>query len=139
MKKENTIDKLWEELKELGKEEAELIEISDIVSDVITQLIRARNRRNMTQRDLARITNIKQTQIARVESLQTNPTLKTLAKYAYHVGGTIDFHPKYDNNYVHITMDMKYSTKSFSNTIKYDNIEYDESMFIQEDCFTYEQ
>lgn len=119
MKSENTIDKLWEKLKELGDEERELIEVADMVSDVISGLVMARNKAGMTQRDLAKISNIKQTQIARVESLNTNPTLNTLVKLAYHVGAKITCKPKYDNNYVYIgsTIPQKYSTKTTNNVM----------------------
>lgn len=137
MENKNTIDKLWEKLKELGEEEKELIEVSDMVSEVITKLIKARNNANMTQRDLAKASNIKQTQIARVESLQTNPTLNTLARYAYHVGVSITCKSKYENNYVQL-LPQTYSTKNLTNIVNIEHIGIEEFYSVHEDMLAYQ-
>lgn len=137
MKKENTIDKLWEKLKDIGEQEKEMIEVSDIVTEVITKLIKARNDKNLTQRDLAKISNINQVQIARIESLQTNPTLNTLARYAYHVGTTITCKSKYENNYVQLApqIPQKYNTTYEQTRYNFEQAAISELNLIFEDEF----
>lgn len=122
MKNENTIEQLWENLKSLGEEEREFVTISEMVSNTISAIIKARIDKNMTQRDLAAVSGIKQSAIARLESINSIPRLDTLAKLAYHVGVTIDIRNKYSNNYIHLVSryPTTYSTETKSRIIQED-------------------
>lgn len=66
----------------LTKEQKKELEEYEKISDIIVTLIRQRINRNITQRELAELTNIKQPMIARIESLNTIPRLDTLTKIA---------------------------------------------------------
>ena len=73
--------KKWSEVKEnitvLGKEEKDTL---DFMSDVVSKIILARNERNISQRDLAKLTAIEQSTIARIETMKTIPRIDTLIK-----------------------------------------------------------
>ena len=100
----NDFNSLWEELKNEDERSNEVFTIAEMVSDSINRIIKARNKLNMTQRDLAAVSGIKQSAIARLERLNTIPRLDTIAKLAYHVGLTIELRGEYDNNYVEVCM-----------------------------------
>lgn len=122
MKNENTIEQLWENLKSLGEDEKEFIAISDMVSNTVSAIIKARTDKNMTQRDLASISGIKQSAIARFESIKSIPRLDTLAKLAYHLDVKINIKTKYENNYVQVVTkgQSTYCTNATSNIIQTD-------------------
>lgn len=73
--------KKWSEVKEnitaLGKEEKDTL---DFMSDVVSKIILARNEKNISQRDLAKLTEIEQSTIARIETMKTIPRIDTLIK-----------------------------------------------------------
>lgn len=74
-------NKLFEDIK-LTKEQEKEIEEYGKISNIILALIKQRISKNLTQRELAELTNIKQPMIARIESLNTIPRLDTLTKIA---------------------------------------------------------
>jgi transcriptional regulator with XRE-family HTH domain len=73
--------KKWSEVKDsitaLSKEEKDTL---NFMSDVVSKIILARNEKNISQRDLAKLTEIEQSTIARIETMKTIPRIDTLIK-----------------------------------------------------------
>lgn len=83
----------WNEFeKELNitSEEEELIKLE---MDIINATIEARKKNNLTQRDLSKLTGIKQPVIARIEKHTNSPRIDTLFKLLYPMGYTIRIVP----------------------------------------------
>lgn len=59
-------------------------------ADVIRQLVKERKRQKITQQEIADITGLKASNVARFESGTRIPTLLMLEKYAYAVGKRIE-------------------------------------------------
>lgn len=57
--------------------------------DLIGKLIEAREKKGYTQRDLATLCNVKQPEIARIESLKCSPQVDTLLKLLNPLGYTL--------------------------------------------------
>ncbi len=72
-----------ENIKSLNKNEKENIEI---IVDIISAIIKRRQELNITQRELEKITGIKQPAIARIESLEVIPRIDTLLKILNPLG-----------------------------------------------------
>lgn len=87
---ENKKFDLLENIK-LTNEDKEYFKFSDMVNEIIIQLITRRINLNMSQRDLAKITGIKQPMIARIEKFDSLPRLDTIVKMAYALGMAIKF------------------------------------------------
>lgn len=105
MNKDNTIEELWEELKTGDKDKDADLNIADMVSEIIFKIVKERNIKGLTQRDLAKLTGLKQPAIARLESLQTMPRIDTLAKIVYYLDLDFKVVDLYDNNYVNVRLD----------------------------------
>ena len=85
----------WEDLeKELLSDPATKKEYDRLASrySVISELIAARIKNKMTQKDLADKIGTKQSAIARLESGNTNPSLEFLQKIAHVMGYTLTVH-----------------------------------------------
>ncbi len=82
----------WSEYKEtlLSSDERAVIKIK---TDLISEIVRARHAKNLTQQELGDISNIKQPVIARLEKGRTNPQLETLIKLLIPLGLTISVTP----------------------------------------------
>ena len=83
----------WNEFdKELNitSEEEELIKLE---MDIINATIEARKENNLTQRELSRLSGIKQPVIARIEKHTNSPRIDTLFKLLYPMGYTIRIVP----------------------------------------------
>ena len=83
----------WNEFeKELNiiPEEEELIKLE---MDIINATIEARKENNLTQRELSRLSGIKQPVIARIEKHTNSPRIDTLFKLLYPMGYTIRIVP----------------------------------------------
>jgi len=65
---------------DFSKEEKECLLEQEKVSSLIISMIKRRLELNMTQRDLARKSGIKQPMIARIERMDSIPRLDTLVK-----------------------------------------------------------
>ena len=87
---ENKKFDLLENIK-LTNEDKEYFKYSDMVNEIIIQLITRRINLNMSQRDLAKITGIKQPMIARIEKFDSIPRLDTIVKMACALGMAIKF------------------------------------------------
>lgn len=66
---------------------------SDLRVALITALVEARKERGLSQRDLKAISGVKQPQIARMESGDTNPQLDTVLKVLAAMGKTLAIVP----------------------------------------------
>lgn len=94
---ENKKFDLLENIK-LTNEDKEYFKYSDMVNEIIIQLITRRLSLNMSQRDLAKNTGIKQPMIARIEKFESVPRLDTIVKIAYALGLSITFKKMNDNS-----------------------------------------
>jgi transcriptional regulator with XRE-family HTH domain len=77
-----TFGEVLEEIKSSGETEKRTIEVADELARIIGSLAEARVKRSLTQRQLAEKSGIKQSAIARMESLQAIPRLDTMIKIA---------------------------------------------------------
>ena len=84
-----TFDDALNEIKNIGEKERETIETAEEIARVINGLADARIKKGLTQRQLAEVTGLKQSAIARMESLQTIPRLDTLIRVARSLGAYI--------------------------------------------------
>ena len=83
----------WEEVKnDLNFTPEELEEIR-IEEEIIEATINARKKAQLTQRELSKISGIKQPAIARLESNAISPQILTLIKLLYPMGYTIKVVP----------------------------------------------
>lgn len=64
------------------KENKKFVSSITMISDIIFEIIKRRHELNITQRDLALMTGIKQPMIARIERMSVMPRLDTLAMLA---------------------------------------------------------
>ena len=83
-------EELINEIKNNDPEKKELFAISEYVSSIISKIIIERNKKGLSQRDLAKLTGLKQSAIARLESLQSIPRIDTVAKICYHLNLNLD-------------------------------------------------
>lgn len=83
---------------ELTSENKEYFKYSEMVNEIIIQLITRRLELDMSQRALAEKTGIKQPMIARIEKFESIPRIDTLVKIAYALGLTISFIENIDNS-----------------------------------------
>lgn len=83
MNKENTSIKIWDETENniTSLDKCEKTEV-----DLISIIIEKRMELGLSQRDLAKLTGIKQPAIARMESFRATPTLKTLITITKSLG-----------------------------------------------------
>ena len=84
MKKVNSFN-LFEGLKLTDKEKA-MTERTNMISNIIFEIVKQRNEKNLSQRDIEKITGIKQPMIARIETLKSIPRLDTLVSLCQAVG-----------------------------------------------------
>ena len=82
--------KTWNNYKEYVTEEdpesQQMIASMEEQAAIISEIIKQRNALGLSQRDLASMCNIPQSSIARMESLQTTPSLSTLLKIMKPLG-----------------------------------------------------
>lgn len=65
-------------------------EEENMAIDTLADLVVIRLEKNMSQKEIAKKMNISQARVAAIESVESTPTLKTLAKYADALGVRID-------------------------------------------------
>lgn len=83
----------WEEVKQglqIGPEQEEEIKLEEAI---IEATIAAREKANLTQRELSKISGIKQPVIARIEKGVNSPQTNTLMKLLYAMGYTLKVVP----------------------------------------------
>ena len=79
MRKKKTEFPKWPEVRKQLMTKEEILE-SDLRVALIGEVIKLREKSGYTQRELEKISGIKQPVIARMENYSTNPDLKTLIK-----------------------------------------------------------
>ena len=82
MNNSRTFEDVWEGLKASGEEEKIFFEAAEETARIINDLAEERIRSGISQRQLADMTGLKQSAIARMESLQSTPRLDTLVRVA---------------------------------------------------------
>src|SRR6056297_1461852 len=83
----------WSDYKKTLLSPEEMHEI-DIKVEVITAIINARNEGGISQKELEKISGVKQPVIARMEKGQTDPRLSTILKVLEPLGKTLAVVPK---------------------------------------------
>lgn len=87
----------WEDFeKNLNITPEQEVEIQ-LEMDLIEATIKARNKSNLTQRQLSKKSGIKQPAIARIESRVCSPRVDTLLKMLYSIGYTLKVVPINEN------------------------------------------
>ena len=71
----------------------EEIRESDLRVAIMSELIKARNEKNMSQRELEKLSGVKQPIISRMESGETSPQLDTVLKLLAPLGKTLAIIP----------------------------------------------
>lgn len=84
-----SFDEILKKAAAIGSEEKKTIEVAQELANVIDSIVSARISAGLTQRQLAKICGVKQSAIARMESLQAIPRLDTLIKVAKSLGVSI--------------------------------------------------
>lgn len=85
-----TFDEAIESIKASGEKEKQAIECADKIAQIINKIASARIEKGMTQRQLAEKSGIKQSAIARMETLQVIPRVDTLVRIANSLDIEID-------------------------------------------------
>lgn len=62
-------------------------------TDLIGKIVEAREAKGLSQRDLAKLSGVKQPAIARIESMKTTPQIDTLIKVLTPLGYTLSITP----------------------------------------------
>ncbi len=82
--------KTWEELKrELKKKGGRIktdIEEMENLAEVVTAIYKKREKMGLSQQDLAKLCDIPQSTIARIETFKTTPNIDTLIKITHKLG-----------------------------------------------------
>lgn len=89
MKKENNFN-LFDNI-QLTEKEKFVIDVNNNISSLIIKMINRRKELNISQRDLAFISGIKQPMIARIERLSVIPRIDTLIILARSLNLKLDF------------------------------------------------
>ena len=90
MKKYDTFDELFNDDEMLTPEERERINFE---VELIGKIIQAREEKGYSQRELAKLSGVKQPMIARLESMSTTPQIDTLFKILAPLGYTLSITP----------------------------------------------
>lgn len=85
-----TFNDILEEIKTYGEQERKTLEVAEELARIIGSITNTRIEKGLTQRQLAEQCGIKQSAIARMESLQVIPRLDTVIKIANSLGIQID-------------------------------------------------
>lgn len=89
-----TLDDLWNDKNFVSDDEKNRIEFE---VSLIGKIIEARESKGITQEELARITGLKQSAIARLESMKATPQIDTLFKILKPLGYTLAIVPDSNN------------------------------------------
>lgn len=85
----------WKKAKEIISSNpavAEELRKNEVEYQLISEVIRARIEKNLTQKDLANIIGTKQSNISRFENGNANPSIEFLKKIADALDKKIEFH-----------------------------------------------
>ncbi len=81
-----TFNELWEDLKNEDEESRKFFQTAEDIAKVINQLTEERVRQGLSQRDLEKRCGLRQSAIARMESIKSIPRLDTVMKVADALG-----------------------------------------------------
>ena len=95
MKKYKNFDEMFNDNDYVSEEDREIINLE---VKLIGKMIEAREKQGLTQRDLAKISGVKQPSIARIESLRSTPQLDTLLKVLIPLGYSLEIIPLQKEN-----------------------------------------
>ena len=95
MKKYKNFDEMFNDNDYVSEEDREIINLE---VKLIGKMIEAREKQGLTQRDLAKISGVKQPAIARIESLCSTPQLDTLLKVLIPLGYSLEIIPLQKEN-----------------------------------------
>lgn len=90
MKKYETFSNMFNDDDVISPEERERINFE---VQLIGKMIEAREQQGLSQRDLAKLSGVKQPAIARLESMKTTPQLDTIFKILAPLGYTLSITP----------------------------------------------
>lgn len=90
MKEVNTLSEYLADEERVSREDLEAINLE---ASLISKMIEAREEQGISQRELARISGVKQPAIARMESLRSTPQIDTLLKVLVPLGYTLQIVP----------------------------------------------
>lgn len=90
MKNYKTFDEMFNDDEYVSAEEREQINFQVAL---IGKMIEAREKKGLSQRDLAKLSGVKQPAIARMESMKANPQIDTLLKILAPLGYTLTITP----------------------------------------------
>ena len=90
MKEVNTLSEYLEDEERVSRSDIEAINFE---ASLISKMVEAREKRGLSQRELAKISGIKQPAIARMESLKSTPKIDTLLKVLVPLGYTLKIIP----------------------------------------------
>ena len=95
MKKYKNFDEMFNDNDYVSEEDREIINLE---VKLIGKMIEAREKQGLTQRDLAKISGVKQPAIARIEPLRSTPQLDTLLKVLIPLGYSLEIIPLQKEN-----------------------------------------
>lgn len=90
MKKHQTFDEMFNDDEYVSPEEREQINFE---VSLIGKMIEAREAKGLSQRELAKLSGVKQPAIARMESMKSTPQINTLIKVLIPLGYTLEIVP----------------------------------------------
>ena len=93
-----TVEEAYKHIKEDNPEYAQSIDVANKIATIIGDLITARNQKGLTQKELAEIAGVKQSAIARMESMRVIPRLDTILNIAYSLGVDIGISKNENSN-----------------------------------------
>lgn len=95
MENYTTFDHYKENIKALSPEELDEIELQ---SEIIKNIVEARQNKGITQEELAQICGFKQPAIARLEKMKVDPQMSTIIKILKPLGLKIAIVPNQNDN-----------------------------------------
>ena len=90
MKKHQTFNEMFNDDEYVSPQEREQI---NFTVSLIGKIIEAREAKGLSQRELAKLSGVKQPAIARMESLKATPQIDTLIKVLIPLGYTLEIVP----------------------------------------------
>ena len=87
-------------VKEVDPESGKTMEEVEVLSSIVSTIIRQRNTLGISQRELAAMCGIPQSSVARIESFKTTPNLDTILKIMQPLGLTLTVQQSAESNII---------------------------------------
>lgn len=113
MREQSEFD-LFDGLK-INDDQKPMIDRINTISDIIYKIVKRRTEMNLTQRELADVTHIKQPMIARIENFKTIPRLDTLVTICQALKIKLEPLVEEETNFQKIEITFKVEIKNDSN------------------------